>query len=221
MTESQHLLLVRHGETVGNLEQIAHGQSESPLNERGRQQAQLTADLLRDWERRYARVFASPLSRAHDTAGIIADTLGLQLSLHAGLMESHLGVLEGVSYEELDNFGYARRSIEDDEFDAHEGESPRAVGDRMEQTLDEIRAQHPGENLIIVSHGGALAHLMARIVNSRGPAFGPKYIMFNSAISEIVIPARGKPELIVLNHHEHLPEEMKIDPTKRGQHANE
>ena len=127
MTESQHLLLVRHGETVGNLEQIAHGQSESPLNERGRQQAQLTADLLRDWERRYARVFASPLSRAHDTAGIIADTLGLQLSLHAGLMESHLGVLEGVSYEELDNFGYARRSIEDDEFDAHEGESPRAV----------------------------------------------------------------------------------------------
>jgi broad specificity phosphatase PhoE len=220
MTESQHLLLVRHGETVGNREQIAHGRSESPLNDRGIAQAQLTAELLNGWERSYDRVYASPLSRAHDTAKAIAEKLGLPLSLHTGLMESHLGILEGVPYEKLDSFGYARRSIEDDNFTGHEGESPRQVGDRMEQALAEIRALHPGENLILVSHGGALAHLMARIVKSRGPAFGPKYIMFNSAISEIVIPAHGDPELIVLNHHEHLPEELKIDPTKRGQHAD-
>lgn len=221
MTEATHLLLVRHGETVGNLEQIAHGQTESPLNERGQQQAQLTADLLKGWERSYDRVYASPLSRAHDTARAIAETLALPLSIHTGLMESHLGVLEGVTYKELDDFGYARRSIEDDDFTAHNGESPRQVSDRMEQTVTEIRALHPGENLIIVSHGGALAHLMARIVKSRGPAFGPKYIMFNSAISEIVIPAHGEPELIVLNHHEHLPEDLKVDPTKRGQHAKQ
>ena len=221
MTESQHLLLVRHGETVGNREQIAHGQTESPLNERGIEQARMTAALLKDWERAYDRVYASPLSRAHDTARIIAETLGLPLSLHTGLMESHLGVLEGVPYEQLDSFGYARRSIEDDDFTGHDGESPRQVGDRMEQALAEIRALHPRENLILVSHGGALAHLMARLVKSRGPAFGPKYIMFNSAISEIVLPPHGDPELIVLNHHQHLPEDMKVDPTKRGQHANE
>ncbi len=47
----QHLMLVRHGETVGNLEQIAHGQSESPLNERGVRQVEITARMLRDWER--------------------------------------------------------------------------------------------------------------------------------------------------------------------------
>lgn len=220
MKKAQHLLLVRHGETVGNLEQVAHGQSESPLTDRGMKQAQRTADLLRGWERSYDRVYASPLSRAHDTAKAIAETLGIPLSLHTGLVESHLGKLEGVSYEELDAFGYARRCIDDDDFNDHGGESPRQVADRMEQALAEIRSLHPGENLIIVSHGGALANLMARVVKSRGPTFGPKYIMFNSAISEIVIPAHGDPELIVLNHHEHLPEEWKIDPTKRGQHAN-
>ena len=49
-------------------------------------------------------------------------------------MEGHLGILEGVTYAELDSFGYARRSIEDDHFDGHQGEwlqSPEELEDSM------------------------------------------------------------------------------------------
>ena len=60
MTKERYLLLVRHGETVGNLEQIAHGQTESPLNDRGIQQATMTAEMLKTWQRPYDLIYASP-----------------------------------------------------------------------------------------------------------------------------------------------------------------
>ncbi|MBT3833821.1 MAG: DUF1679 domain-containing protein [Gammaproteobacteria bacterium] len=213
MTTEQHLLLVRHGETQGNREQIAHGQTESPLNEHGIKQAQTTAEMLQGWERSYDKIYCSPLSRAHDTARAISNALGLPISVHSGLMESNLGDLEGATYKELHEFGYAKHSIQDDDFTGHNGESPRAVADRIERSLLEIRALHPGENLIIVSHGGTIAHLIARLTGSK-PAFGPQFIMHNAAITEIILPEDSAPEIIVLNHHEHLPEELKIDPTQ-------
>ena len=213
MSTEQHLLLVRHGETQGNREQIAHGQTESPLNEHGIKQAQSTAEMLLGWERGYDKIYCSPLSRAHDTAQAISDALGLPISVHSGLMESNLGDLEGATYKELYEFGYAKHSILDDDFAGHNGESPRAVADRIEQSLLEIRALHPNENLIIVSHGSAIAHLIARLTGSK-PAFGPQFIMHNAAITEIIFPEDSDPEIIVLNHHEHLPAEFKIDPTQ-------
>ena len=213
MKTERHLLLVRHGETQGNREQIAHGQTESPLNEHGVKQAHSTAEMLRTWKRRYDKVYCSPLSRAHDTGLAIAEALGLPINIHPGLMEGNLGDLEGVSYKELYEFGYAEHSIRDDDFTGHHGESPRAVADRMEQSLLEIQALHPNENLIIVSHGGAIAQLIARLTGSK-PAFGHQFIMHNAAVTEMILPDDADPEIIVLNHHKHLPAESKIDPKK-------
>jgi len=216
MPTVQHLLLVRHGETVGNLEQIAHGQSESPLNERGIRQAELTARMLRDWERSYHRVFTSPLHRAHHTGQHIARSLELPIAIHPDLAEAFLGDLEGVTYAELDRFGYAKRSIRDDDFSGHNGESPNQLGARMARAVAEIRAWHPDENLILVSHGGAIAHLIARLLGTR-PAFGHQYIMHNSAVTELTFASgSAKPELSTLNFHDHLPEDLKIDPSRRA-----
>ena len=112
-------MFVRHGETVGNSEQIAHGQTESPLNDRGIQQAEHTAAMLKTWDRTYQRVYASPLSRAHQTGGKISQSLALPLHTHDGLMEGFLGDWEGITYKKLAEVGFARRSIEDDDFEGH------------------------------------------------------------------------------------------------------
>ena len=219
MTTHQYLMLVRHGETQGNREQIAHGQTETPLNEHGLKQARKTAEVLGIWERDYHQIYCSPLSRAHDTAQAISNTLGLSISVHDGLIESNLGDLEGVTYKELYEFGYAKHSVLDDDFNGHNGESPRAVADRMERSLSEIRALHPKKNLIIVSHGAAIAHLIARLTNSE-TAFGPQFIMHNAAITEIALPADSEPEIILLNHHEHLPATIKMDPRQAQSNNN-
>jgi broad specificity phosphatase PhoE len=215
MPSIQHLLFVRHGETVGNLEKIAHGQSESPLNERGVRQAQITARMLRDWERQYHRVYTSPLSRARHTGAHIASLLGLPIDTHHDLIEGSLGNWEGVTYQELDQLGFVKHSIGDDDFSGHHGESPNQLGNRVARAVEEIRGRHPDENIILVSHGAAIAHLIARLLGTR-PAFGHQYLMHNSAVTELAFTHEsGKPELSTLNFHEHLPEELRLDPTGR------
>lgn len=209
MANKQQFLFVRHGETVGNLEQIAHGRSESPLNDRGVAQAQSTAQMLRGWETTYHRIYASPLSRARHTAEAIAEALDLPIDTHDDLVEGFLGDWEGVTYAELGEFGFAQRSIADDDFRGHNGESPRQLADRMATVLEEVRAQHPDENIIFVSHGAAIAHLLARLMDT-APAFGHQYLMHNSAVTEITFAADSvKPDLSVLNFHDHLPEELR------------
>ena len=220
MMTMQHLLLVRHGETVGNLEQIAHGQTESPLNDRGIEQAQLTAEMLRSRAREFHRVYASPLSRACDTARAIADALDLPLHVHSELIEGSLGDLEGKTYEELDSFGFARHSIRDDDFDGHNGESPNMLGQRIMDAIDEIRSRHQHENIILVSHGGAIAHYLARLLGTK-PAFGHQYLMHNAAVSEVCFHGDKDPQLTTLNHHDHLPEHLKSDPARRDNNVSE
>ncbi len=211
MNSKQHLLLVRHGETQGNREKIAHGQTESPLNDAGKKQAQATAERLSSWKTKFHGIYCSPLSRAKDTAKAISEALNLPITVHAGLIESSLGDLEEATYKELLDFGYAEQSIKNDNFNGHNGESPVAVADRLENSILEIRSLHENENLIIVSHGAAMAHLIARLTGSK-PAFGPQFIMHNAAFTELILTKNATAEIVVLNHHDHLPAEFKIDP---------
>jgi len=211
MAATQQFLFVRHGETVGNLEQIAHGQTESPLNDRGVRQAQSTAEMLRGWETQYQRVYASPLSRAHDTGRHIAGSLSLPIDTHDDLMEGFLGDWEGITYQQLDEVGFAKRSIADDDFLGHNGESPNQLANRMAGAWETLRARHPEENLIFVSHGAAIAHLLARLLGTK-PAFGYQYLMHNAGVTEITVRAgHSKPEVSTLNFYDHLPAELRAE----------
>lgn len=207
-----HLMFVRHGETVGNIEQIAHGQSESPLNDRGRKQAAFTAEMLTSWETPYHRVYASPMSRAQDTGKKISEALGLPIHFHEGLKEGFLGDWEGITYKQLADFEFGKKSMMDDDFTGHNGESPNQLANRMIKAISEIRDAHAGENIIFVSHGAAIAHALSQLLGTK-PVFGHKYIMHNSAVTEISL--QPEPSIVQLNYHEHIPNELKIDPTKK------
>ena len=220
MTEHQHLLFVRHGETVGNLDLIAHGQTESPLNARGIRQATLTAEMLKTRDRDYQLVYASPLSRAHHTGKIIAENLHLPLHTHPELIEGHLGILEEVTYQELEDFGYGKKSIKDDDFDEHGGESPNTLAVRITGGIADIRKKHRVENIIIVSHGVAISHLIARLLGT-SPAFGQQYQMHNAAFTEVKFGRNSKPELTALNYHEHLPSELILKQKRSKKNVTE
>jgi broad specificity phosphatase PhoE len=100
LTET-HLGLLRHGQTDWNIDLRLQGSSDIPLNETGIKQAQLAADYLLDshWD----LVLASPLSRAHDTAKIVASALGLEIVIIPELIERSFGVAEGMSHSEWRN----------------------------------------------------------------------------------------------------------------------
>lgn len=94
------LLLVRHGETTWNVEGRYQGRQESSLSERGRKQASAVARAL---VRSGARaVLTSPLSRALDTALVIADGLGLATQVDERLIEISHGRWEGLTLAEIE-----------------------------------------------------------------------------------------------------------------------
>ena len=79
MTIQQSFYFLRHGQTQWNKDRVTQGQTDTPLNETGRQQAERAAEILRDIP--IARIVASPLSRAKHTAQAVSAINGVEIIL--------------------------------------------------------------------------------------------------------------------------------------------
>src|SRR5262245_9217349 len=95
------LLLVRHGESEGNAQERMQGTSDFPLTARGREQAQRLSGWLEAHQVSWDRLYASPLLRAWDTAGILAGDRGSVPHAEPALREIDAGALEGLTFEDI------------------------------------------------------------------------------------------------------------------------
>jgi broad specificity phosphatase PhoE len=139
------LLLARHGETDWNRELRIQGSSDIALNDLGREQARALAKELADVE--LDAIYASDLVRARETADAVAATHGLEVRLDPRLRERSFGSWEGLTREDIAAFPEGSR---------HDGESDEEVRARVLGAIEEIARRHRGEQVLVVSHGGAL-----------------------------------------------------------------
>ena len=149
------LYLVRHGETDWNRQRRIQGLTDIPLNETGRAQATATGMLLsrRHWD----GIYASPLSRARETASIIADQVGLgEPTLVDALVERNYGQAEGLDWLEVEK-RYPHGTV------VPGRESREQVGARVVPALMELAADRPGQALLVVSHGGAIRAVLNQV----------------------------------------------------------
>jgi len=143
------ILLARHGETDWNRDLRVQGHSDTPLNEVGREQARALAAALAG--ERIQAIYASDLSRARETAEIVAGTRELEVRLDPELRERNFGSWEGLTREEIDG-RFGESSVPD-------GETNDEVRERVLGAVHRIVALHPGQEVLVVSHGGALNSL--------------------------------------------------------------
>jgi uncharacterized phosphatase len=148
------LYLVRHGETEWNRLRRIQGLTDIPLNDTGREQARRTGMLLT--RRPIARVYASPLVRARETAELIAAELGVAAPvLREEFVERNYGAAEGMTFREIDQRYPPGMEVPG-------RETRDQVAARALPGLQAIAAAHPGESIAVVSHGGVIrAALMA------------------------------------------------------------
>ena len=205
-TMASHALLtiVRHGQTSANLDGIWHGSTDTPLTELGRRQAAATAAWIEAHHTPIARIYASPLERAHHTAQAIGHPLGLHPELDPDLVEYDLGEWEGLSFATLhrDRKLFENMALDLD-YRPHGGESPRQVGDRLAGALRRIADRHAGERVVVVSHGGALSIALGLLIDNDYRNW--TRMMKNCAISELAISSTA--ELLSFNLVQHLPPE--------------
>jgi probable phosphoglycerate mutase len=151
---------LRHGETDWNAQNFAQGSVDIPLNQTGLAQARSSALLLRD--KGIRSVISSPLSRAKDTANIVAAQLGLPVQEDDDLREVAFGVQEGKPMAE-----WFTAWVEG-HFTPDGGESFASLTRRAVEVINRCLDQPPV--VLVVGHGGvfrALRGAMGQATNVR------------------------------------------------------
>ena len=159
------ILLIRHGESEGDILQVHEGRADLLLTDRGRLQAREMAKVVKE---KYMPevIWASTLKRARETAEILSQETGLEVIEDDDLREYNNGVLAGlpyaeakVRYPEPEGGRKPHERIED-------GESELEFRFRAETVFSKILTESEGRKRVaIVSHGGMIANLLKSFLN--------------------------------------------------------
>jgi len=162
------LVLARHGEA--EYERSEWDDEGGSLTTLGRRQSVELADALAS--ARVAHVWTSTLARAVQTAEIVAARLGVGVTTRLGLGEFGAGDLDETRDADQWQAIWERWLAGDLDARIPGGESGREVADRFTAVLREIADAHPGETVLVVSHGGTAAigvPALARMDAGPGP----------------------------------------------------
>ncbi len=201
---------IRHGQTDWNRDGLLQGSSDIPLNDTGREQARDAFMTVRS--RPWDAVVSSPLRRARETAGIIADGLGIPLGAsYPGLAERDYGKLEGTSsaaaIERWPDRGYPG------------AESLDAVAGRGVAALADIAADLPGASVLVVCHGTIIRYTLARLAGRAVPGIdnGSVSLLRGSPDGWAVVTVNGIPlEEIPEDHAARQPSREGEERTRAG-----
>lgn len=187
---------VRHGITDWNIQRIAQGSSDIPLNETGREQARAIAVRLAQ-EEPWDVIISSDLIRAKETAETIAAKLGMPIeAIDSRIRELSGGLIEGTTEaERVERWGtdWREQDLGREALSAGIKRSGEAIQDAMEK--------YPGKRILMVSHGG----LIGLAVKNLLPDQFEKIILDNTSIT-ILENVESKWECTLFNCTKHLPE---------------
>jgi broad specificity phosphatase PhoE len=181
-----HITFLRHGESTGNAENRLQGLSDFPLSETGRAQARALGERWQEEDLTFDTAITSPLSRARETAEIIAAALKIPaFELEPLWVERDMGKRSGLTMDEIHaqfqdpDFVNPYDSIDES------GESDWALYLRGGQALHKI-LQRPPERYLIVTHGAILNMTLYAILGiAPQPNFqGPRFRLENTAFCQ-------------------------------------
>ncbi len=160
------VVVVRHGLTDANAAGVLQGHLNSELSTEGISQAEQLAPRIT--EENFDVVYSSDLVRTKHTARII--TGGREdINFVKELREWHLGELENITYDQArERFPDV---MEDFKFDAPDiiipnGESKKKFYDRIAAFFDGVADRHPGQRILLVTHGGVLQAMLKHVLGS-------------------------------------------------------
>ena len=205
--EVTRLYLIRHGQSAGNAEGRFGGHSPSPLSELGLHQAELTAQSLA--KEKISAIYSSDLVRAMQTAEPLAKSLDLEIIATSDFRERHVGVLEGLTFDEAKNqypsdyYALVNRKI------GHvitDGESYRQLLNRTNKALRKILREHLGQKVVVFSHTGAICFMTLQLLGAiHRKTYNPPWLVTsNCGINRFEFRGRNNTRLLSVNDTRHL-----------------
>jgi len=159
------LALVRHGQSIWNLQNRFTGWVDVPLSEKGKEEAFKAGEVLKDI--RFEVAYTSALTRAQETLRIILETVGLLIPIvkDQALNERHYGALQGLNKDRArakwgaDIVHLWRRSYD---IPPPEGESLKDTANRTIPFLERsiMGDIYDGRDVLVVAHGNSLRSIV-------------------------------------------------------------
>lgn len=183
------IYLVRHGETVWNVENRIQGHLDSPVTEVGiRQISALCQDLA---DKSITSIIASPLGRSVAAAGQIASHLDCPLHFNPALVERHFGDLEGKRISELTKKERAQAEAMLSGSLAIGPQNGEALQDATQRVLGALSGFSARQgNVCVVSHGHVIQSVINTLVGNNADHF-ERYAHLNGAYSILTCPEKG------------------------------
>lgn len=200
------ILLIRHGESEGDILHVHEGRADLLLTDHGRRQAREMAKVVKEKYMPEA-IWASTLKRARETAEILSQETGIKVKENDDLREFNNGVLAGLPYAEArtrypepEGGRKPHEAIED-------GESALEFRFRAETVFSKILAESAGRKRIaIVSHGGMISNLLKAFLNL--PAVSNTYFLTGDTGMHLLKVNGNQKSVLFLNDCGHL---AKVD----------
>jgi 2,3-bisphosphoglycerate-dependent phosphoglycerate mutase len=197
------ICFIRHGETDWNVAKRIQGQTDVPLNETGRGQALAMAFNAAHHD--FSAVYSSDLARAMDTAKMVAERRGFEVSALPLLRERHFGIFQGLTADEgLQRYPEAHScyTARDLDYDFETGESLLRFAARVKEAVDYLTKHHRNQTIAVVSHAGVL-EIIYRKATGR-PLHTPRdFVIPNCALNWFVFDGNGW-HLEAWDDHHHL-----------------
>lgn len=178
--------LVRHGQTLWNVERKYQGQSDVPLTKTGELQAEKVAKRLKDKD--IDAIYASDLSRTINTAKEIAVYHDLSVKKDKDIRELSFGIWEGLTFDEIKKRW--PKELEDWQKNPFEKRPPKGetltdLYKRTSNFMMRIAKNNPKSKVVVVTHAGPIRAILAQILNLKRDLFW-KFKISNSSITELV-----------------------------------
>lgn len=199
------ILLVRHGESEGNVLGVFSGHSGYPLSELGHKQAAKTAEYIRA-NYQVDAVYCSDLPRAFQTAEHTAKAFGLPIVTNAGLREICAGDWENCRYVDLAvSYADTYSMWGTDFWNAYcvGGETVKQVGERAVKALTSIAEDNIGKCIVVAAHATTIRGALCKISELYEPIVQTYGWGGNCAISELNY-TDGKLQVVSSNFADHL-----------------
>ncbi len=189
--EPTRILAIRHGETAWNVDTRIQGHLNIPLNATGHWQAERLGQALA--AENIAAIYASDLSRAHETALYVSRASGIPVVPELGLRERGFGDFEGRTFAEIEIAlpdQAARWRKRDPAFAPTGGESLLQVQERVLATVDRLAKAHPGELIVMVGHGGVM-DVLYRAATRLDLQAARTWLLGNTAVNRLLWTPEG------------------------------
>jgi broad specificity phosphatase PhoE len=211
------VFMVRHGATILTAEDKFAGATDVPLSEEGRQQTRRLADRLSP--EKIAGVFASPLGRTIETAQILAAPHKLEVQPRDGLREISHGRWEQLTRREVEKrFPEEAAEWEKDPytFAPVGGESGLMVIARALPVLIQLVREHPGKNILIVSHKATIRLLLSSLLGFDPRRYRDSLDQKPAALNIVDFRDPARSRLTLFNDTSHYDEAGRAIPEMPG-----